>query len=228
LACLAFGLLAALAAGRGDSASALSLLALAALADAMAGLSAQGLSLGSDLGAELDSLASLMVWGVATALLLYSQGLAALGPLGLGLAGLLAVSAAWRLCRGDVQTGRTRYQGLPLTVGGLLLVALVAWNAPPGLLAGGLLLVCAAWLSPFSWPKTRLNRWLALTLLLGLAAAAGGWRLGWIIPALVAGAWALWAPFRQHARTQPRTPWKTRSSSSTPPCATASNAQARP
>jgi len=197
LICLALGLLAALAAGRGETSGALSLMALAAMADSLAGWSAQGMSLRSDLGAELDSLASLMIWGVAAALLLYSQGLEALGGAGLGLAGLLAAAAAWRLCRGDVQTGRDRYQGLPLTVGGLLLVALVAWDASPGALAAGVLVVAAAWLSPFTWPRRRLSLWLAVTLLLSLLLAAEGWRPGWIIPAMVGGAWALLAPFHK-------------------------------
>jgi phosphatidylserine synthase len=197
LACLGLGFLSALAAGRGDVEGALRVMALAALADALAGLTAQGLSLGTELGAELDSLASLMVWGVAASLLLYSQGLQALGAWGLALAGLVAVGAAWRLCRGDVQGGRDRYHGLPLNVGGLALVALAAGDAPPRWLAAGAVAVVAAWLSPFTWPRRPLRLLLAAPLLLGLMGAAVGWRAGWIIPAVAAGSWALFSPLRR-------------------------------
>jgi len=196
LACLGLGFLAALAAGKGERDNALGLLAVAALADSLAGFSAQGWSLASDLGAELDSLAALMVWGVAPALLAYNNGLDTLGGWGLALAGLTAVSAAWRLCRGDVQGGRDRYQGLPLPVAGLALVSAVAWPLPVPWVAGLILALCGAQLSPWTWPRRPMSRLVAVPLLLSLAFAAAGVNAAWLLPGVAALVWALLVPFQ--------------------------------
>jgi CDP-diacylglycerol---serine O-phosphatidyltransferase len=126
LACLGLGFLAALAAGRGELDGALSLLALAGLADTLAGRAAHGWNLESEIGAELDSLASLMAWGVAASMLAYSAALAPLGPWGMALAGWAALAAAWRLCKGDVQEGRSHHEGLPLPAAGVPLAAAAA------------------------------------------------------------------------------------------------------
>jgi CDP-diacylglycerol--serine O-phosphatidyltransferase len=196
LACLGLGFLAALAAGKGERDNALGLLAVAALADSLAGFSAQGWSLASDLGAELDSLAALMVWGVAPALLAYNNGLDTLGGWGLCLAGLTAVSAAWRLCRGDVQGGRDRYQGLPLPVAGLALVSAVAWPLPLNWIAGLIVALSAAQLSPWSWPRRPMSRLVAVPLLVSLACAAAGLSAAWLLPGVSAVVWAVLIPFQ--------------------------------
>jgi phosphatidylserine synthase len=200
LAGLGLGFLASLAAGKGDVDQALSLLALAAMADALAGWSAQGLKLGTPIGAELDSLASLVVWGVAVALLAYSQGLQDLGRFGLAPAGLIAVAAAWRLCRGDAQNGRERYDGLPTPVAGAILAAAVALAAPAFCLAGLALVLAAAQVGPFIYPRIKLGLAWYSPVFLSLGLAAFGWRPGWILPGLVAAAYTLSAPLLLRAR----------------------------
>jgi phosphatidylserine synthase len=200
LAGLGLGFLASLAAGKGDVGQALSMLALAAMADALAGWSAQGLKQATPIGAELDSLASLVVWGVAVALLAYAQGLRDLGGIGLATAGLVAVAAAWRLCRGDAQNGRERYDGLPLPVAGSILAAAVALSAPGFVLVGLAVVLAAAQVGPWGYPRIRLGLVWYSPVFLSLGLAAFGWRPGWILPGLVASAYTLAAPLLLRAR----------------------------
>jgi CDP-diacylglycerol--serine O-phosphatidyltransferase len=195
LACLGLAFLAALAAGRGDKHAALSLLALAGLADTLAGRVAHGWELQSEIGAELDSLASLMVWGVATMLLAYSAGLAQLGPWGTALTGLGAISAAWRLCKGDLQQGRSLHEGLPLPAAGALTVAAVAFQAPPVALAYLVLAAAIAQLLPVRYPRPAVPLLLAMPLLLSLGAAAFNWPWGWALPGAAALIWGFAGPF---------------------------------
>lgn len=201
LACLGLAFLAALAAGRGDLKSALSLLALAGLADTLAGRVAHGWSLTSEIGAELDSLASLMVWGVAAVLLAYSAGLESLGPWGLVLAGVAAISAAWRLCKGDLQQGRSAHEGLPVPAAGAILVAAVAFKAPPAALACLILAGAIAQLLPVRYPRPAVPLVIAAPLLLSLAAAAFNWPWGWALPGAAGLVWGFAGPFFHRRRS---------------------------
>jgi len=201
LAGLGLGFLAALAAGKGDQGQALQMLALAAMADALAGRAAQGLGQSTPIGAELDSLASLIVWGLAVALLLYVQALEALGAWGTALAGLAAAAAAWRLCRGDSQNARERYEGLPLPAAGAMLAAAAALGAGAGVLVPLELALCVALLGPWTWPRIEAGvAWMA-PVFLSLGLAAFGFRLGWALPGAAAAAYALLAPLRSRAGT---------------------------
>lgn len=195
LACLGLGFLAVLDAGSGKVEPCLRLLAFAALADALAGRAAQGLRHDTPLGAELDALATLLVWGLAAALLAYARGLSGLGPAGLALAGLVAVAAAWRLCKGDLQRGRGRYDGLPPSVAGLMLVAACGLGCPAwgleALIAGAALLQ----LAPIAYPRLGAGWVWLVPVFLSVALAALGLRWGWALPELAALAYAAAAPF---------------------------------
>jgi phosphatidylserine synthase len=191
---LALGFLAVLAAGKGDLDQALRWAALAAMADALAGWSAQGMKLATPIGAELDSLASLVVWGLAVALLAYTQGLQSLGFFGLAETGLVAVAAAWRLCRGDGQNGRDVYEGLPLPAAGAILAAAVALDTPPVWLAALVLALAVAQLGPWTYPRLKPKLAWLTPLFVSLGAAAFGWRPGWILPGLVAAGYAVSEP----------------------------------
>jgi phosphatidylserine synthase len=200
LAGLGLGFLASLAAGKGDLDQAFSMLALAAMADALAGWAAQGLKQATPIGAELDSLASLVVWGVAVALLAYAQGLRDLGIFGLASAGLIAASAAWRLCRGDAQNGRDRYEGLPLPVAGAILAGALALGAPAPCLVCLALVLAAAQTGPWVYPRIRPGLIWFSPVFLSLGLAAFGWRAGWILPGLVAVGYTVVAPLLLRAR----------------------------
>jgi len=196
LVSLGLGFMAALSAGAEETDNALRLLALAALADLLAGWTAQGMKQATPIGAELDSLAGLFTWGVATALLLFEASFAALGGWGAALAGLVAVGAAWRLCRGDTQTQRPVYEGLPLSAAGAAYAALVALNPPVWAAVTVVALVSLALLGPWRYPRVKGGFLRMAPVFLSLAAAAlFGWKPGWILPGLAAFAYAAAAPF---------------------------------
>ena len=74
--------------------------------------------------AKWDSLADVVSFGVAPAILLYTQVLSEYS--GLGLAAILwfAVAGALRLARFNVETTKGYYQGLPITVAGSIIAVL--------------------------------------------------------------------------------------------------------
>jgi CDP-diacylglycerol--serine O-phosphatidyltransferase len=189
------GFLAALAAGRGDLPGALALLALAGLADTMAGRVAHGWHLESEIGAELDSLASLLVWGVAASLLAYNAGLRDWGAGGVVIASLAALGAAWRLCKGDLQSNQSGLRGLPLPLAGALLCTAVAFGAGPGWLAGLVLVLVSAQMLPLRYPRPAVPLLVAMPLLLSLGLAAFGIKWGWALPGLAALVWGTMGPF---------------------------------
>ena len=86
----------------------------------------------SDFGKELDSLADLVSFGVAPALLVYSVILINAGWLGLIAAIVFVICSALRLARFNSTEFSGRYQGLPITVAGgivaLLVLVLSSWN----------------------------------------------------------------------------------------------------
>lgn len=112
---------------------------LAGICDMLDGRVARATRSTSRFGVEYDSIADVVAYGVAPALLVYSWGLQPLGPRGWLIASLFTVCAALRLARFNVQQHaeeRNRYQGLPSTfAGGFVAVAVwfVNWTGtgPP-------------------------------------------------------------------------------------------------
>jgi CDP-diacylglycerol--serine O-phosphatidyltransferase len=106
---------------------------LAGFADMMDGRIARATRSTSKFGVEYDSLADLVSFGMAPALLVYNWALAPMGPRGWILASLFAICAALRLARFNVQQHveeRERYQGLPSTLAGgmtAVFVWFVSW-----------------------------------------------------------------------------------------------------
>ena len=124
LASLFFGIWSIVLAAQGDFYRASWWIVIAGACDMMDGLSARMGNLGSRFGAELDSLADLVSFGVAPSLLLYFLQFARLGPFAwLFLYGFV-VCAALRLARFNVQTGeepKQRFTGLPTPAAGMTL-----------------------------------------------------------------------------------------------------------
>lgn len=111
------------------------LLILAAVVmDGLDGRVARRLQTSSDLGKELDSLCDIVSFGVAPAVLLYSQVLASnYGFMGLAAFLLFIICGAYRLARFNVLNISEYFLGLPITIaGGLLaLLSLLATYLPP-------------------------------------------------------------------------------------------------
>ena len=121
---------------------------LAGIADMMDGRIARATRSTSKFGVEYDSLADLVSFGMAPALLVYNWALAPMGQRGWIIASLFAICAALRLARFNVQQNveeRDRYQGLPSTFAGGMMAVIVwfvgwlGWE-PPFSSAFGLLI----------------------------------------------------------------------------------------
>ncbi|PRX24050.1 CDP-diacylglycerol--serine O-phosphatidyltransferase [Orenia metallireducens] len=94
---------------------------LAGLFDVFDGRLARGLKATSDLGKELDSLADIVSFGIAPAILVWRIGLIGLGGFGLLLTVLFPMAGALRLARYNITEFDGTYVGVPITVAGALL-----------------------------------------------------------------------------------------------------------
>src|SRR5437763_7203163 len=129
----------AIAAGHGSFASelfetaCLSLL-FAAVFDTFDGLVARQLGATSEFGKEYDSLADVVTFGAAPAVLMFAWGLHELHNLGGGIAFLFLVAVSLRLARFNVMTGKTDYRyfvGLPSPAGALTLASIINYAPAP-------------------------------------------------------------------------------------------------
>ncbi len=129
----------AMTAGRTDAAvdffetACLSLL-FAAIFDTFDGLVARSLGATSEFGKEYDSLADVVTFGAAPAVLVYAWGLHEFERLGGGIAFLFLAAVSLRLARFNVQTGKVDYRyfvGLPSPAGALTLASMIFYAPAP-------------------------------------------------------------------------------------------------
>jgi CDP-diacylglycerol---serine O-phosphatidyltransferase len=109
-------------------------LLVAAIFDTFDGLIARQLGATSEFGKEYDSLADVVTFGAAPAILIYTWGLRTLGNLGGGIAFLFLVAVSLRLARFNIMTGKTDYRyfvGLPSPAGALTIAAIVFYAPAP-------------------------------------------------------------------------------------------------
>jgi len=97
---------------------------LAMVLDGMDGRLARRLDATSNFGKELDSLADLVSFGVAPAILLYAMGIKDLGPVGLALSLAFALCGAIRLARFNTLNISNYFIGVPITAAGSLIALL--------------------------------------------------------------------------------------------------------
>jgi CDP-diacylglycerol--serine O-phosphatidyltransferase len=167
------------------------LLVLAGVFDALDGFVARATGTTSEFGMQLDSIADVMNFGCAPAMLLYCYGFVQLGahdPLLLRLGGIASfffvTCGALRLARFNVDVSRTdpRYfVGMPITAGAACVAAVVvAWPDPLATKLQGYLLlllllaVGSLMVSTLRFPSSKQKKsWLALCVLaLNLALLA--------------------------------------------------------
>ncbi len=164
------------------------LLVAAGVFDALDGYVARLTKTASDFGMQLDSIADVMNFGCAPAMLLYCYGFTQLGPdhptllrMG-GLACFIFVACgALRLARFNVNVGRTdpRYfVGMPITAGAACVASVVvAWPAPlvnmsqAGLLIMLIVAVGTLMVSTVRFPSSKQPKSMLL-LVLAIAAVA--------------------------------------------------------
>lgn len=97
--------------------------------DGLDGRVARLLRAESALGHELDSIADVVTFGAAPALLLYRTSLWALGTAGAIVAVLFALAAGYRLARFNVASPHGYFVGLPSTAAGALAASIVLAGA---------------------------------------------------------------------------------------------------
>ncbi|HEX7707726.1 MAG TPA: CDP-diacylglycerol--serine O-phosphatidyltransferase [Thermoanaerobaculia bacterium] len=109
-------------------------LLFAAVFDTFDGLAARQLGATSEFGKEYDSLADVVTFGAAPAVLVYAWGLHGFERLGGGIAFLFLAAVSLRLARFNVQTGKTDYRyfvGLPSPAGALTIAAMIFYAPLP-------------------------------------------------------------------------------------------------
>jgi CDP-diacylglycerol---serine O-phosphatidyltransferase len=109
-------------------------LLFAAVFDTFDGMIARQLNATSEFGKEYDSLADVVTFGAAPAVLVYAWGLQVFEKLGGGIAFLFLAAVSLRLARFNVMTGKTDYRyfvGLPSPAGALILASMIFYAPVP-------------------------------------------------------------------------------------------------
>ena len=182
---LTSGLGAAMLASQGSLLPAAGLILLANVFDALDGRAARLLKVSSPLGAQLDSLADVVSFGAAPALLIYHAALAPLGALGFAAAAVFAGAGAFRLARFNLTAAQQseNFTGLPIPGGAGVLVAVTLAAASWPVSLAVTLATAAAMASRLPYPTFKKSG-------APLAGAAG---LAAAVPLAVMGQ-ALWIP----------------------------------
>jgi CDP-diacylglycerol---serine O-phosphatidyltransferase len=109
-------------------------LAVAAIFDTFDGLVARLMNATSEFGKEYDSLADVVTFGAAPAVLVYAWALHEYNRLGAGVAFLFLVAGSLRLARFNIQSAKTDYRwfiGLPIPAGALTLAGIINYAPQP-------------------------------------------------------------------------------------------------
>ncbi|GAB6181019.1 CDP-diacylglycerol--serine O-phosphatidyltransferase [Desulfotomaculum defluvii] len=105
---------------------------LAGAMDYFDGKVARKLNVSSDFGKELDSLADLVSFGVAPAILAYSLQLSHWGYWGLAISLLFVTCGALRLARFNVTSFSGSFMGIPITAaGGIVALLIISFGKLP-------------------------------------------------------------------------------------------------
>ncbi len=138
---------------RTDLLLAAALVTFAAVFDSLDGMVAHRNPTRDPFGANLDSLADLVSFGVVPALALYEGSLHTLSVPGLVVCLGYLLCGAWRLARFPLANDRDNFVGLPIPPAGLLVAWLVAFGTPRVLLLLVALLLAGLMVSEMPFPK---------------------------------------------------------------------------
>jgi len=97
---------------------------LGAVFDGLDGKAARALKVANKMGKEMDSLADLTTFGIATGYLLYQGSLYKYGNLGILAASLIPIFSAIRLARFNVRPTKGYFEGMPTTWVGISIAIL--------------------------------------------------------------------------------------------------------
>ncbi|WP_119065941.1 CDP-diacylglycerol--serine O-phosphatidyltransferase [Rubrobacter indicoceani] len=152
---LAAGFSALVFAAQGDFSRAAILVGVAAVFDLLDGIIARQADAGSEFGANLDSLADLVSFGVVPALALFLSSLSEFGSFGVAAAALFVVSGAVRLARFPLVKDHRVFVGLPIPPAGLVVVCLALFGPPPAVALATVLALGLLMVSVFPFPTLR-------------------------------------------------------------------------
>lgn len=127
---LVAGFLALILAARGEFVWAAGLIGVAATFDSVDGIVARHTRAESVFGSRLDSLADLVSFGAAPALILYTGSLHELPVLGLAASMAFVLGGAWRLARFSLLEDRHYFVGFPIPPAAVISIVLVVVPAP--------------------------------------------------------------------------------------------------
>lgn len=184
------------------------LIILAALFDGFDGMAARALDATTELGADLDSLADLTTFGIAPGFLMYKMvfeqykidlfGKTDLFPVGMLIAAIFPICAAYRLARFNVTSDPKSFTGLPAPVAGVLVgifpTAVNILPIPNFLSISGFILVAILMVSTIRYSKPQVAirgkfSWAKLAIVFGglvfLVFLIGPSRWPWMLYAII-------------------------------------------
>ena len=128
---------------------------VAAVLDGLDGRVARKMGTSSEFGKQLDSLADLVSFGVAPAILVFAWQLADLGMLGIIATMAFVLCGALRLARFNVLNISDYFVGIPITIAGSLVALLVFWaSSLPGAVSAFIVgLLAVMMVSRLKFPK---------------------------------------------------------------------------
>ena len=158
---------------------------IAVVLDGLDGRIARMTGATSDFGLQLDSLADIISFGVAPAVLIYSWGFEDLGNFARFSAFLFLICGAMRLARFNIQTVEMKhFAGMPIPAGAGMIAAIVHFfgDPPDSILAKSLLvgltyilaLLMISSIRFFSFKRLHLNKGKSHLNVLGLAVIIAG------------------------------------------------------
>ncbi|WP_081798161.1 CDP-diacylglycerol--serine O-phosphatidyltransferase [Neobacillus dielmonensis] len=157
---LFFGFLSVMYSAQGDYKNAAILILIGMMLDSMDGRIARMLRVQSELGKELDSLADIVTFGVAPAMMAYYSYFSIYGIFGMAIAGLFPLFGAYRLARFNINAVKSSlkyFTGVPITAGGgiLTLVTLFQGKLPSILLPIAFFVICFLMVSTIKIPSLK-------------------------------------------------------------------------
>ena len=161
-ASLATGFVAMVLAAEGRLRAAAAAVVVAALLDAADGVVARRMSVAGRFGSHLDSLADLVAFGVAPALMLERGVLHAVPVLGMAVCLAFLLAGAWRLARFPLVEDRDRFVGLPIPPAGVIVAAVAALAVPAGAAVAVTVVLSLLMVSTVPFPTLAALRRLAL------------------------------------------------------------------
>ncbi|AHY45436.1 pssA: CDP-diacylglycerol-serine O-phosphatidyltransferase [Rubrobacter radiotolerans] len=131
------------------------LVGIAAVFDLLDGVIARQSEGESEFGANLDSLADIVSFGVAPAFALFLASLVEFGSLGVAVAAVFVLAGTVRLARFPLVKDRRVFVGLPIPPAGLALAALAALAPPPTVAVATALALGVLMVSVIPFPTLR-------------------------------------------------------------------------